>query len=251
MVPASFHDFFGGCASVAGALIGLLFVALSVSQEKLTGGDARTEHQVRAAAAFSALVNTLVIALVGLLPEASLGDAAIILAGAGLATTAGLIVVLYRENRGHVGRGDVRMLAILLVLYALQLANAGQLDGGPRDVAGISRQGGLAILFFLFGIARSWQLVGARNVSLASTVTAVIQRPPSQGRPPGSPGLPARDDGEEEGQVARLAGYLAWLGGRRSGGPSWPGAANTWSRISRIVSSRTCRAPAICRRAAS
>jgi len=63
MVPASFLDFFNGCASVAGALIGLLFVALSVSQEKLTGDDARTEHQVRAAAAFSALVNTLVIAL--------------------------------------------------------------------------------------------------------------------------------------------------------------------------------------------
>jgi len=82
MVPASFHDFFNGCASVAGALIGLLFVALSVSQEKLTGDDARTEHQVRAAAAFSALVNTLVIALVGLLPLASLGQAGIVLAGA-------------------------------------------------------------------------------------------------------------------------------------------------------------------------
>jgi hypothetical protein len=68
VVPVSFHDFFGGCASVAGALIGLLFVALSVSPEKLTGDDVRAEHQVRAGAAFSALVNTLVIALVALLP---------------------------------------------------------------------------------------------------------------------------------------------------------------------------------------
>jgi hypothetical protein len=177
MVPASFHDFFNGCASVAGALIGLLFVALSVGQEKLTGADARTEHQVRAAAAFSALVNTLVIALVGLLPDASLGDAAIILAGAGLATTVGLIITLYREHQQRVGRGDVRMLALLLVLYVLQLANAVQLNGSARDLSGLSRQGGLAIVFFLFGIARSWQLVGARNVSLASTVTAVIQRP--------------------------------------------------------------------------
>jgi hypothetical protein len=64
VVPVSFHDFFSGCATVAGALIGLLFVALSVSPEKLTGDDARAEHQVRAGAAFSALVNTLVIALV-------------------------------------------------------------------------------------------------------------------------------------------------------------------------------------------
>jgi hypothetical protein len=46
VVPVSFHDFFSGCATVAGALIGLLFVALSVSPEKLTGDDARAEHQV-------------------------------------------------------------------------------------------------------------------------------------------------------------------------------------------------------------
>jgi hypothetical protein len=64
----------------------------------------------------------------------------------------------------------------------LQLANAVQLNGSPRDVTGVARQGGLAILFFVFGIARSWQLVGARNVSLASTVIAVIQRPAGPGR---------------------------------------------------------------------
>ena len=190
MVPASFHDFFSGCASVAGALIGLLFVALSVSQERLTGDDASTEHQVRAAAAFSALVNTLVIALVAMLPLANFGDAAIVLAAAGLATTCGLIVVLWREHQQRVGGGDVRLLAILLILYGLQLANAVQLNGGSGDVSGISRQGGLSILFFVFGIARSWQLVGARNVSLTSTVTAVIQRPAGDQGEEGHPGEP-------------------------------------------------------------
>lgn len=194
MVPISFHDFFGGCASVAGALIGLLFVALSVSPEKLTGDDARAEHQVRAAAAFSALVNTLVIALVALLPGASLGEASTILAAAGLATTSGLAIVLFREHRQKIRPGDLRMLAILLALYGLQLANGVQLDGSPHSVSGISRQGGLAILFFLFGIARSWQLVGARDIGLASTVTAVVHRPASQGRPP------ARGDEEGQGQ---------------------------------------------------
>jgi hypothetical protein len=194
MVPISFHDFFGGCASVAGALIGLLFVALSVSPEKLTGDDARAEHQVRAAAAFSALVNTLVIALVALLPGASLGEASTILAAAGLATTSGLAIVLFREHQQKIRPGDLRMLAILLALYGLQLANGVQLDGSPHSVSGISRQGGLAILFFLFGIARSWQLVGARDIGLASTVTAVVHRPAGQGRPP------ARGDEEGQGQ---------------------------------------------------
>ena len=188
MVPVSFHDFFGGCASVAGALIGLLFVALSVSPEKLTGDDARAEHQVRAGAAFSALVTTLVIALLALLPGG------IVVAAAGLATTSGLIIVLGREHQQKIYLGDVSMLAILLALYGLQLASAAQLDGSPRNVSGVSRQGALLIGFFLFGIARSWQLVGARDFSLASTVAAAIHRPASESTRP------------QEGDQAAIAG---------------------------------------------
>jgi hypothetical protein len=149
VVPVSFHDFFSGCATVAGALI-----------------------------------NTLVIALVALLPGASLGQAGIIVAAAGLATTSGLVVVLYREHQQQIRLGDVSMLAILIGLYGLQLASAVQLDGSPRSVSGVSRQGVLLIAFFLFGIARSWQLVGARDFSLASTVAAVIHRPASESTRP-------------------------------------------------------------------
>jgi hypothetical protein len=194
VVPVSFHDFFGGCATVAGALTGLLFVALSVSPEKLTGDDARAEHQVRASAAFSALVSTLVIALVALLPGASLGQAGIIVAAAGLATTSGLVIVLYREHQQKIRPGDISMLVLLLSLFGLQLASAVQLDGSPRNVGGTSRQGVLSIAFFLFGIARSWQLVGARDLSLASTVATVIHRPASE-----------NTSLEEGGQAARTS----------------------------------------------
>lgn len=174
MVPVTFHDFFGGCASASGALIGLLFVAISVSPQKLTGDSAHVEHQVRAAAAFSALVSTLVIALVSLLPGANLGEAGIIVAAAGLATSVGLCVLLLREHRDRIRRTDVSMLAILLILYGLQLASAIQLDRSAGNVSYVSDQGALLIGFFLFGIARSWQLVGARDTSLMSTLAAVI-----------------------------------------------------------------------------
>jgi len=180
VVPVSFHDYFGGCATVAGALIGLLFVAISVSPEKLTGASAHAEQQIRAAAAFSALVSTLVIALVALLPGASLGEAGIIVSAAGLATTVGLCLLLLREHREKIRRTDVSMLVILLVLYGLQLASALQLDGSPRKVSDIGRLGALLIGFFLFGIARSWQLVGARDTSLTSTVSALIHRSASE-----------------------------------------------------------------------
>jgi hypothetical protein len=180
VVPVSFYGFFSGCATVAGELIGLLFVAISVSPEKLTGDSARAEHQVRAAAAFSALISTLVIALVALLPGASLGEAGIIVSAAGLATTVGLCLLLLREHQEKIRRTDVSMLVILLGLYGLQLAGAIQLDGSPHDVSDISNQGVLLIGFFIFGIARSWQLVGARNISLTSTVAALIHRTASE-----------------------------------------------------------------------
>ena len=183
VVPVSYYAFFGGCATVAGALIGLLFVAISVSPEKLTGDSAHAEHQVRAAAAFSALVSTLVIALVALLPGANLGEAGIIVSAAGLAATVGLGLLLLREHKEKIRRTDVVMLVILLGLYALQLVGAMQLDASPRDASDVGQMGGLLIGFFVFGIARSWQLVGARDISLTSTLVAVIHRSASERLP--------------------------------------------------------------------
>jgi hypothetical protein len=180
VVPVSYHDFFGGCATVAGALIGLLFVAISVSPEKLAGDRASADHQVKAGAAFSALINTLVIALVALLPGTGLGAASIALASTGLASTIGLIILLWREHKERIRLGQVFVLVALIVLYGLQLANGTQLDGSARDVNAVDNQGVLAIAFFLFAIARAWQLVGARDTSLLSTVAAKAQRQVSQ-----------------------------------------------------------------------
>jgi hypothetical protein len=59
-----------------------------------------------------------------------------------------------------------------------------QLDGSARNFTGVSRLGALSIVFFVFGIARSWQLVGARDLSLASTLAAVIHRAASESTSP-------------------------------------------------------------------
>lgn len=49
MVPASIHEFFLASGGVAGALIGLLFVAISVSWERLTRGKAEGQlYRIRA-----------------------------------------------------------------------------------------------------------------------------------------------------------------------------------------------------------
>lgn len=177
MVPVSFHDFFGGCATIAGALIGLLFVAISVAPGRVTGGSAEADHQVKAGAAFSALVNTLVLALVALLPGASFSTTVLILAAAGLSSTAGLVIVLWRAHAKGTRPGAVLMLVVLFALYGLQFANGLELGNSPHNLSRVSSQGGLIIGFFVFAIARAWALLGARESRLLSAVSGMAHRP--------------------------------------------------------------------------
>ena len=192
MVPASFHDFFSACATVAGALIGLLFVAISVAPAKLTGDHATAVHQVRAGAAFSALVNPLVLSLAALLPGSSIAGPVRLLAGIGLSTTVVLAYILFREHDTPLRPGQVYPLVILLVLYGLEMASGVTLPAGSHDAGHLGNLGGLIILFFAFAIGRSWEMVGARDTSLLHTVAQAAFHQLTPATPhedePGSPG---------------------------------------------------------------
>ena len=57
LVPANFAHFFLATAGAGGALIGLLFVAISISPERIFSEDAPRERQALASGVFTALVN--------------------------------------------------------------------------------------------------------------------------------------------------------------------------------------------------
>jgi hypothetical protein len=65
----AFHDFFAASVGAAAALIGLLFVAISLDPEHTLGPNADRERSARSIGAFSALANVFFVSLGGLIPK--------------------------------------------------------------------------------------------------------------------------------------------------------------------------------------
>jgi hypothetical protein len=138
VVPSTYSAFFAASAGVAGALIGLLFVAISIAPAA-GAGQQRLELDVRAGVAFSALTDTLVVALFALIPGVSLDRPAMAVAAAGFASC-----------------------------VALELA------GQPNQQSAVRSLAILSVIFFVIGIARAWELIGARDTGLVHAVREAI-----------------------------------------------------------------------------
>ena len=113
MVPDNFIGYFTGAATAAGALVGLLFIAVSLRPEAVMGTG--TQLRAMAGSAFTALVNSFFVSLIALIPDTNLGYPAVIMAVISLFNT-------YRLHRG-LGKGGesaVPLLALSLAAYLTQ-----------------------------------------------------------------------------------------------------------------------------------
>jgi hypothetical protein len=184
---ASYSEFFTASVTVAGALVGLLFVALSLSPERLR--DARNvEHQAIAATAFTALVDALFVSLIALQPGGGLDYGAVIFGALGLSSTAGLALRLWRSRHlGHLSNRWPFFLAVIMAVYAAQLISGLV----PQTLAGAeTRTATFVYVLFGVGIARAWQLLGLKGGGLldelGATLTPPVRQEPADD-PPASP----------------------------------------------------------------
>jgi hypothetical protein len=162
---------------VAGTLIGLLFVAMSVSPHKDVGRRAPLNFQVQAAVAFTTLIDTLAVALVALLPGNSVGVAGVLLACAGISSTIGMAVLSLRDWPGRPHLGGLVIIPVLGVLYICQLLNGVNLSLNTRNTAAVHLQALLVIVFFIIAIARAWQMIGARNTRVTAMISDLLRQP--------------------------------------------------------------------------
>jgi len=173
VVPSAFTAFFAASAGVAGALIGLLFVAVSVAPAA-SGAEERLELDVRAGVAFSALTDTLVVSLFALIPGVNLGVPTLVTAIACFASCVALGIVLWRtriiKNRGR----KLSALVIQSLVFVFQFTVALPLINNAHDEGAVRTIAVLTVVFFLVGIARAWQLIGARDRGLVGILREAI-----------------------------------------------------------------------------
>jgi hypothetical protein len=182
----SYTEFFSGTATVAGALVGLLFVALSVAPERLRSLTGSVEHQAMAGTAFTALVDALFVSLVGLQPGGGLNYGALALGSLGLTSSIGLAVRLWRSRGTEVlSRRWPYLIGWIIAVYAAQV-----ISGFVASSVSTQETMSVVFLYIMFGtgISRSWELLGLRG---GGPLDLLVQR--LEARPPTPPAAPGPD----------------------------------------------------------
>ena len=171
----SYNDFFAGSATIAGALVGLLFVALSIQPERNRDRHS-VEHRAVAGTAFTALVDALFTSLIGLQPGGGLQYGAIIFGLLGLISSVNLARRLRAASlEVQLSRRWSTFMGFIIIVYAAQLAVG--LWPNMRQADEASYTAAFIYAMFSLGIARAWELLGMQCTSLVETIRGTLPHP--------------------------------------------------------------------------
>jgi hypothetical protein len=162
-----FHDFFAAAAAVVGALIGLLFVAISVSQGRLAEQGGSQSHRIRASAALTVFTNALTVSMFALIPGLHLGWPALITAVLGEVFVFASLLSLWRLREEQPGQYRESFFLIgIAIVFGFQLVTGIELINHPESVGDVRTLAILVVVCALGGIARSWELIGGPSIGL-------------------------------------------------------------------------------------
>jgi hypothetical protein len=180
VVVGNYRDLFVVIATCAATLIGLLFVAMSVSK-----GSAQTHPQVirefRAAASLLAFTNAFSVALFGLVPGNNIGYPAAIVGIIGvLFTAAGVRTTLSLPSQQQHRRAQLALVVALLLVFGFQIVDGIELIINSHHGGALATIGDVLIASLLIGISRAWELVGDWDTGISSSISRLIGHQPQE-----------------------------------------------------------------------
>ena len=167
MVPPEFANFFIASTGAGAALVGLLFVAVSLAPEQIVTRRAPVERRAVAGSAFTALINAFFISLVALIPHFNFGTLIVPISSLSLLTSLFQAWSLLRPRKGWQSFLRRAMLVCLsLGLYGLELRNGVGLITHPTQVGFVYGLLFVLLGIFVLGLTRAWELLGAHRYGL-------------------------------------------------------------------------------------
>ena len=185
MVPENYHDFFVAIVGAAAALIGLLFVAVSVVSRRLRDPSSTHLAQSQASAALLVFSNTLTLGLFALIPGEDLGWAAVVVSGLGILYSLSVGRVAFaRTIDKEAGRHLRRIAGGALAISAFEMYGGLEMVIRPSISAGFQTVATTLIVAVIFGISRAWALVGLPDTGLLHSLR-VLRDPAAMTATPG------------------------------------------------------------------
>ena len=160
MVPDALTNFFITSAGASAALLGLLFVSISISPEEKITLHASVETRLSAYSALISLTNAFLVSLVALIPG-TFGIFVLIFSVISFIITLQNGFELLRPHQGASNLARRLILTLLNVFaYLAEGYNAVRLIMNPHDSAQVYGLTGLLLVVYISSIVRAWELLG-------------------------------------------------------------------------------------------
>ena len=174
MVPSMYDAYLTATATAAAALIGLLFVAVSVRDDTIFGPNAMPGGEALAITAFTGLVNSFVVSMFGLIPKINIGEPAVIMA------VIGIVAIIRLQRRLHTGRNLI-LLTVTLLAYAAQLGFGVLLLVHPHDSDQLINLSFIVFVTLIVSLQRAWSLLKGKHLAGARRTAVTGDHDPPRG----------------------------------------------------------------------
>lgn len=167
MVPSAYVSFFMTAATAGGALIGLLFIAVSIAPHRTVQPSAPVESRVIASSTFTALFNGFFISLGAVLPFWNIGVLTLLVSLIGVINSLSQGWIMLRPWPSW--KNAVRRMVLIVVslyLYVYELICAIQLLVSPANSPLIFTLSILLMGIYGLALVRAWELLGVQRTGL-------------------------------------------------------------------------------------